>query len=180
MKKLLLVLFIMLSIISFSNTIQCDITLKICYTYDATLTNMSKLYDATVVRVVDGDTVVLNYNNKEVKARLLGIDTPETVHPTKPLQFYGKEASNFVKSTLHYNKNIKIEFDEDKEDYFGRLLVYIWLDKDTMLNYLLVRNGFATAYTKYPFKYKESFVIAENRANKEKIGIWGKYLPLSE
>lgn len=180
MKKLLILIFISLSILSFSNIVECDITLKMCYTYDSTVTHISKLHDATVVRVVDGDTVVLDYKGEKVKARLLGIDTPETVHPTKPIQFYGKEASNFVKYTLHYNKHIKVEFDEDRTDYFGRLLVYIWLDKETMLNYLLVRNGFATAYTKYPFKYKELFVIAENRANKEKIGIWGKFLPLSE
>ena len=68
-----------------------------------------------VVRVIDGDTVKIDYNGKATNVRLIGVDTPETVHPNKPVEAYGKEASNFTKNLL-LGESVYLRFDIDKTD----------------------------------------------------------------
>ena len=126
-----------------------------------------------IVRVVDGDTLVANNSqNEQIKVRLIGVDTPETVKPNTPVQPYGKEASDFSKEHLT-DKNVFLEYDKEKEDRYGRTLAYVWLDKDTMFNELLVKKGLAREkYYSPNGKYREIFEKAEQIAKSNNENIW--------
>ncbi|QFR39658.1 PKD domain-containing protein [Candidatus Gracilibacteria bacterium 28_42_T64] len=132
-----------------------------------------------VERVVDGDTIVIKYQNgKTEKLRLVGVDTPETKHPKKEVQFYGKEASNFTKMMLE-GKNIVIKQNvRNYRDKYGRLLGYVYLpgkeEKDIFFNKLLIEKGYARAYLRFPFQYSVQFKKAQNKAKKQRIGIWSE------
>ncbi|MBQ6113608.1 MAG: thermonuclease family protein [Synergistaceae bacterium] len=80
-----------------------------------------------VVRAVDGDTAVIKVDGQERRVRLLGVDTPETVHPNKPVQFYGKEASRFTKDSLN-GRRVWLEYDANPQDRYQRHLAYVWLE----------------------------------------------------
>ena len=114
----------------------------------------------TVIRVVDGNTVVLERIDK---ARLIGVDTPETVHPQKPVEAFGKEASSFIRNHLE-GKTVRVEYDQDKQDRYSRALVYLFLEDGTFFNAELVKQGYAHAYTRFPFKYLEEFRQYEREA----------------
>jgi micrococcal nuclease len=77
-----------------------------------------------VLKVVDGDTVKITYEGKETTVRLIGVDTPETVHPSKPVEAFGKEASNFTKNLL-LGESIYLRFDGNRTDKYGRMLAYL-------------------------------------------------------
>lgn len=125
-------------------------------------------YKAKVARVIDGDTVKLETG--EV-VRYIGIDTPETVHPTKPVQCYGKEASD-KNQELVEGKEIKLEKDVSETDKYNRLLRYIWIG-ETLVNELLVKEGYAHSSTYPPdVKYQDKFIAAERQAREEKRGLW--------
>ncbi|MBI5357221.1 thermonuclease family protein [Candidatus Collierbacteria bacterium] len=126
-------------------------------------------YKAKVARVIDGDTIKLETD--EV-VRYTGIDTPETVHPSKPVQCYGKEASQKNKELVE-GKEVKLEKDISETDKYNRLLRYIWLG-DTLVNEYLVREGYAHSSTYPPdVKYQDKFIEAERQAREEKKGLWG-------
>jgi hypothetical protein len=80
-------------------------------------------------RVVDGDTIVVNIEGKEEKVRLIGVDTPETVHPNKPVEHFGKEASEFTRKMAQGNM-VRLEYDWQKWDRYGRLLAYTYLKRE--------------------------------------------------
>ena len=122
----------------------------------------------SVKRVVDGDTIVLE-NGERV--RLIGVDTPETVHPNKPVQYFGKEASAFTKNMVE-GKKVKLEYDWQRKDRYGRTLAYVYLEDGTHLNAEIIKQGFGFAYTKYPFKYLEEFRKYEKEARIGKKGLW--------
>ncbi len=126
-----------------------------------------------IERVVDGDTFVAKNNNgKEIKIRLIGVDTPETVKPNTPVQPYGKEASNYSKNHLT-GKDVYLEYDKEKEDRYGRTLAYVWLDKDTMFNEELVKQGLAREkYFAPNGKYRSTFEKDEAEAKKNKVNLW--------
>ena len=88
-----------------------------------------------VKRVVDGDTIVLDTGDK---VRLIGVDTPETVHPNKPVEFFGKEASAFTKA-LCEGKKVRLEYDWQKEDKYHRLLAYVYLEDGTFVNAEIIK-----------------------------------------
>jgi len=94
-------------------------------------------------RVVDGDTIILS-NGERV--RLIGVDTPETKHPRKPVEYYGKEASAFTKRMVE-GKFIRLEYDWQERDKYGRLLAYVHLMDDTFLNADIVKQGYGFAHT---------------------------------
>lgn len=125
-----------------------------------------------VTNVVDGDTLDVSINNKEERIRLLLVDTPETKHPSKPVQPFGPEASQFAKETLK-GKEVEIELDVSERDKYGRLLAYVWLD-GKMFNELLLEKGFARVAYVYPpnTKYVDQFYEIQKKAQKEGIGIW--------
>ncbi len=126
----------------------------------------------TVKRVVDDHTVVLDNG---VKVRLPGVDTPETVHPNKPVEYYGKEASVYTKKHLE-GKRVKIVFDNPENkiytDKYERWVVYVYLQDGTLFNAKLIRDGYAHVYTKYPFSKMEKFSKLEREAKDAKRGIW--------
>ncbi len=129
---------------------------------------------ATVLRVVDGDTIHVEIDNKEETVRLIGVDTPETVDPRKPVQCFGKEASNFTKQTLS-DKTVFLEKDETQGnlDKYQRLLRYIFLEDGTNVNKLLIQEGYAHEYTYHlPYKYQSEFKQAEKEARENNKGLW--------
>jgi len=83
-----------------------------------------------LVRAVDGDTLLLDRNER---VRLIGVDTPETVDPRRPVQRFGKEASAFTKRMAE-GKKIRLKYDQDRKDRFGRTLAYVYLEDGTFLN----------------------------------------------
>lgn len=105
-----------------------------------------------------------------ITVRFLGVDTPETVHPFKPLQFFGKEASNFTKAQL-VGKTVRLEYDQKKYDKYGRHLAYIYLD-GKLFNAQLVEQGYAFAYLRFPFRYFDDFRLLEEKAKQAKVGMW--------
>ncbi len=124
-----------------------------------------------VVKVIDGDTIKLEDGRV---IRYIGVDTPETVHPSKPIQCYGKEASNKNRELVE-GKKVEIEKDVSETDKYGRLLRYIWVG-DIFVNEYLVREGFAHSFTYPPdVKYQDRFREAERKAREEGKGLWGSY-----
>lgn len=123
---------------------------------------------------VDGDTAKFIYNKEEITARFLAIDTPETNHPTKGVEKYGKEASEYTCSKLKGTDKIVLEFDEnsDELDKYGRYLVWVFID-DKLLQKELIENGLASvAYLYDDYKYTNILEDAEQIAENKKIGIW--------
>lgn len=123
---------------------------------------------------VDGDTAKFIYEKEEITARFLAIDTPETNHPTKGIEKYGKEASEYTCNKLKGANKIKLEFDEnsDKLDKYGRYLVWVFID-DKLLQKELVENGLASvAYLYNEYRYTNILEEAEQIAEDKKIGIW--------
>ncbi|MEN8253206.1 MAG: thermonuclease family protein [Patescibacteria group bacterium] len=123
-----------------------------------------------VKRVVDGDTIELSDGRK---LRYIGIDTPETKHPSKGVECFGKEASEYNKNLVE-NKIISIEKDISETDRYARLLRYVWLD-DEMINKKLVEEGYAHA-SSYPpdIKYQDELREAERKARENNLGLWSK------
>ena len=138
-----------------------------------TTSGPSKTEKVHVNRVVDGDTLVgSNEQEQNIKIRLIGIDTPETVKPNTPVQPYGKEASDYSKKHLT-NKDVYLEYDKEPEDQYGRKLAYVWLDKKTMFNEELVKKGLAREkYFAPNGKYRNVFKQAEHQAKQDKLNIW--------
>ena len=131
-----------------------------------------ELYD--VVKVIDGDTVVVDINGTDTTLRLIGIDTPETVHPSKPVECFGKEASAETKRLL---EDAKVSLEADKTqgefDKYGRLLRYIILEDGTNFNKHLIERGYAHEYTyNIPYKYQKEFKDAQKGAESGGIGLW--------
>jgi len=122
-------------------------------------------------RVIDGDTIVVAINGKEERVRLIGVDTPETVHPSKPVEYFGKEASEFTKCMVE-GKRIRLEYDWQKRDKYGRLLAYVYLLDGTFLNAEIIKQGYGFAYTRFPFKYLEEFRQYERAARENQKGLW--------
>jgi micrococcal nuclease len=127
-------------------------------------------------RVVDGDTIILN-NGERV--RLIGIDTPETKHPRKPVEYFGKEASAFTKKMVE-GKEVRLEYDWQQRDKYDRLLAYVYLMDGTFLNAEIIKQGYGHVYTKSPFKYLEQFRQYEKEARENKRGLWANKGPDKE
>lgn len=127
-----------------------------------------------VLDVVDGDTIKINLDGKTEVLRLIGIDTPETVDPRKPVQCFGKEASNKAKELL-LGKRIRIESDEsqDVRDKYNRLLVYVFREDGIFYNKYMIEQGYAHEYTyELPYKYQSEFIEAELLAKTNQKGLW--------
>ncbi len=126
-----------------------------------------------VTKVIDGDTIEIEGGQK---VRLVGIDTPETVDPRRPVGCFGKEASNEVKKLLS-GKGIIMQKDISDTDKYGRLLRYVYLPLESgqmlFINDYLVREGFARVYTYPPdVKFNEQFVEADREARENQRGLW--------
>lgn len=122
-----------------------------------------------VERVVDGDTIIVAGIGR---VRLIGVDTPETVDPRRPVQFFGREASAFAKRLLE-GKSVRLEYDQPRTDRYGRTLAYVWLPDGPMANREIIRRGYGHAYTRFPFRYLEEFRALEREARLAGHGLWG-------
>jgi len=123
---------------------------------------------------VDGDTIKIELNGKVETVRMLAVDTPESVHPNKGVEYYGKEASEFTCNTFKNAKKIDIEYDSnsDKEDKYGRLLVWVFVDGE-LLQDKLIQSGYAeVAYLYGDYKYTSLLQDHQAVVETKKIGIW--------
>ncbi len=142
--------------------------------------------EAKVLRVVDGDTIEIDRGRGKEKVRFVLVNTPETVHPKKGAEFYGKEASNFTKSQLT-GKTVYLQKDTSDTDRYGRLLRYIWIErpssdnpsneeiKSKCFNAILLADGYANLSTFPPdVKYVDLFRQIERQARDGNVGLWNQ------
>jgi len=130
---------------------------------------------APVLRVVDGDTVVLALDGRPVRVRLIGVDTPETVHPCKPVERFGREAAAFLHALIE-GRDVRVTYEDgpSRLDRYGRTLAYLHLEPGGLfVNREIIAKGYGHAYTKYPFKYMDDFRAAERAAREARLGLWG-------
>jgi len=127
---------------------------------------------AQVTRVVDGDTIEVQIAGATYRVRYIGIDTPETVDPRRPVGCFGREASERNRQLVE-GKTVGLEKDVSETDKYDRLLRYVWLDGE-MVNAILVREGYAMASTYPPdVKYQELFLGLQGEARDAGLGLWG-------
>lgn len=132
---------------------------------------------ARVERVVDGDTFVAAIAGRSERVRLIGVDTPETVDPDRPVQPYGKEASSFAKRMLT-DRTVRLEGDVEPRDRYGRLLAYVWLPDGTFWNALLAAEGYAQLITIPPdVSYAGLFRDLVGEARAANRGLWAGRSP---
>lgn len=133
----------------------------------------SGLHD--VVETIDGDTLIINYNGVQEKVRLVGLDTPETKHPSKPVQCFGQEASAKLREIVG-GKRVYVEFDstQSQRDKYGRLLLFIFTEDGQNVARTMIGEGYGHEYThnSNPHKYQAQFREAEKAAREAKKGLW--------
>lgn len=129
-----------------------------------------------VTKVSDGDTFwCKDFREHRIKIRLIGIDAPEPRNYfRKKEQAFGKEASKYVTDLL-LHKTIKLEFDVDSLDQYGRTLAYVYLNDGTLVNERIIKDGYAVLMTIAPnVKYEQRFQEAQHYARKKSLGLWSK------
>ena len=125
-----------------------------------------------VTRAVDGDTVEVDLRGEEEDVRYIGVDTPETVKPGAPVDCFGPRASHFNENLVE-GERVRLVFDEELRDDYGRLLAYVYLG-DRFVNAELVRLGYARSLTIPPNdRFASLFRRAEHRAGVAGRGLWG-------
>lgn len=130
---------------------------------------------ATVKKVVDGDTLVVRIGSRTETLRMLGVDTPETKHPTKPVGCWGPEASAHTEALLPRGTDVWLERDVEARDRYGRLLVYVHRTVDGLfVNLELVSGGWAVPLSIEPnLTHEGDFVRAAQSAEQSNLGLWG-------
>lgn len=126
-----------------------------------------------VVNVVDGDTIDVKPvgGTKSERIRLVGVDTPETKDPRKPVQCFGKEASEFTGRLR--GRTVHLTYDVERRDRYGRTLAYVWLDDGSHFNLILAEEGYAQPLTIPPnVAHADEFVAAARRAREASKGLW--------
>lgn len=160
------VILIMILILFFSNVTLVSAKKK--------STRSNEKIQVTLEKCVDGDTARFMYKKSSIKARFLAIDTPESVHPTKKVEPFGKEASKYTCDMLSNAKKIVLEYDinSDKTDKYDRHLVWVFVD-DVLLQEELVSNGYAKIkYVYGDYKYLDELKKEEQIAKENRIGVW--------
>jgi len=134
---------------------------------------------ARVVRIVDGDTIVIDRGHGQEKLRYIGMDTPESVKPGTPVQFMAREASA-ANAALVGGREVWLERDVSEVDRYGRLLRYVWLKDPTasgwlLVNLVLVAQGYAQVATYPPdVRYVDLFTTAQRGAREQGLGLWSE------
>lgn len=130
-----------------------------------------------VERVVDGDTIIVLIDGKSERVRLIGIDTPESVRPDYPVEYCGREASQFAKELLR-GKSVRLEYDVERRDRYGRLLAYVYTAGEggqIFINAELLKAGLATALDIPPnTKFARRFYKFQRTASEKGRGMWGE------
>lgn len=146
-----------------------------CSFYQIRIDKLRPLDSSSVqfLACTDGDTAHFQVDGKDETVRFIAIDTPETKHPTKGVEPYGKEASEFTCNALQQATEIKLEYEEsNKTDKYGRLVAWVYVD-DVLLQEELITQGLAkVAYLYDDYKYTDRLEEAEARAKQEQVGIW--------
>lgn len=128
-----------------------------------------------VVRVIDGDTFDVDIPDGQyarTRIRLWGVDTPETVKPETPAQHFGHQASQFSKGAL-LGKKVRLELDRrSTRGTRGRLLAFVYLPDERMLNRVLVADGYAYADPRYEHRFKAEFGRLQTAARTARVGLW--------
>ena len=135
-------------------------------TEEVSLENREKV---ELVRVVDGDTIIVNYQNEKSRIRLIGINSPESVHEDESKNTQeGRDASDFLKEYLADVEYVWLEFDVEPKDQYDRYLAYVWMNgegtnvAEDMLNGIIVSRGFAEARSYKPnVKYQDALENVE-------------------
>ena len=128
-----------------------------------------------VSRIADGDTIQVELGGHETTIRLIGVDTPELGDRhdrSAPPQPFAREAADFTRRTLK-GQRVRLEFEPaDRLDKYGRTLAYVFLGDGTFFNRELLRGGYARAYTRFPFRYRDQFRADETAARQARRGLW--------
>lgn len=127
-----------------------------------------------VTKVTDGDTIHIEMDGRDEVVRLIGINTPETVDPRRPVQCFGKEASSRMKE-LAGGKIVRLEYDESQNvrDAYDRILAYVYLEDEQMINRKMIAEGYAYEYTYLkPYKYHKEFRELQVLARTSERGLW--------
>jgi len=129
---------------------------------------------ATLKGVVDGDTIEIAIGGKTERVRLIGINTPETKHPTKGVECYGPEASAYTEQLLPKGTKLRVERDVEARDKYGRLLLYVYIaNSNVFVNMDLVMNGYARPMVFEPnTAHKADFAQAATQAELRNVGLW--------
>ena len=132
-----------------------------------------------VSKFIDGDTIAVNMSGVEEHIRLIGVDTPETHDPRKPVQCYGWTAAAFTKRFLG-KKPIQLRADplDTNRDRYGRLLRYVYLTNGELLNEEPIKQGYGFAYTSFPFDKATQFKQDQRLAQQQKVGLWQACHPI--
>ncbi len=126
---------------------------------------------ATVVRVVDGDTVVVAYGEVEHTVRLLNVDTPEAVAPGRPVECLGPEATAFLRGRLPAGAPVLLRFDEDRLDRYDRELAGVFVD-DVLVNAEIARAGLGTAVVFEPNRrFYDDVLDTQQEARRQQVGL---------
>lgn len=128
-----------------------------------------------VISDVDGDTIKVDMSGKTETIRFIGVDTPETHKPHTPVQCFGPDAAAYTKSKVE-GRTVRLLADpkDDNRDRYGRLLRYIYLEDNSLLNKTLIQKGYGFAYISFPFEQKADFIKAQLTAISGKLGLWTK------
>lgn len=131
-----------------------------------------------VLNVEDGDTITVDMNGTRERVRFIGIDTPETKDPRKPVQCFGSAASNYLKQLIGDNP-VRLESDPESNnrDRYDRLLRYVYLPDGRLAQAEIIKNGYGFAYTSFPFSKSEEFRALQTQARENNLGLWGQCDP---
>lgn len=145
-----------------------------CTAHTASLDAQGRI-QGVVQNVIDGDTAIVRFGSRTETIRLLGIDTPETKHPTKPVGCFGPEASAHTHALLPPGTLVFVERDEEARDKYGRLLAYMHRATDNLfINHELVAGGWAVPLSIAPnFAHESDFAAAAHSAEQADLGLWG-------
>lgn len=127
----------------------------------------------TVASFEDGDTITVDMNGKKERVRMIGVDTPETQDPRKPVQCFGRAASDFTKKLIG-NQSVRLESDplSSNRDRYNRLLRYIYLPDNQLVNAEIIKQGYGFAYTSFPFTKSDEFKSYQSQAREQNRGLW--------
>lgn len=127
-----------------------------------------------VTHVVDGDTVDIERDGVTIRVRLIGINSPESVDPRRPVECFGKEASQYAKNILDKQEvSLVVDPSQGMLDKYGRTLAYLFLLDGRNFNLLMISEGYAYEYTyNKPYKYQYAFKQAQYDAQQHERGLW--------
>lgn len=131
-----------------------------------------------VIDVADGDTITVDMNGRQERIRMIGVDTPETHDPRKPVQCFGQAASDFTKQLIG-NQAVRLEADplSTNRDRYDRLLRYVYTTDNKLVQAEIIKQGYGFAYVSFPFSKLDEFRHYEKDAREQNKGLWAGCQP---